>query len=234
MKRIVIAIVLTCALLTGCGVFDSEPIPTLVPTLPPVTAAPSPEPTPTPEPTPAPPPESELPGFVEGRTYTNRYFGLTCMLEPNWTIYTRAQIDELTAKAREGMDETTAAAYDEALGEGGAAYAFIAAANKRELNMTVQKTAPGSAEETLYAAAAELTLALESVGLANAQPEAGTTVLAGTERPSLTVTGELLGADWCVKSVALEAWGSVAVISASAPTAEDADELLALWQPLEK
>ena len=39
MKRIVIAIVLTCALLTGCGVFDSEPIPTLVPTLPPVTAA---------------------------------------------------------------------------------------------------------------------------------------------------------------------------------------------------
>ena len=142
MKNKALFAVLTAALLlTGCTAKPAEPPSSPVPTAtaePTGTPALTAEPTPTPEPTPAPPDLSELPGTVEKRVYSNRYFSIGCQLEPNWTYYSPAQIEELTDMTRRGMDESGAAAFDEALSSDGAVYCMAAAANKLNLNMAVQ------------------------------------------------------------------------------------------------
>ena len=237
MKRKLLFLTLAAAvLLSGCGVGASEPAPAPEPT-PTVTAAPTAapteEPTPTPEPTPAPPDVSDLPGTVDKRVYTNRFFDLGCELEPNWTYYTRAQIEELTDMARRGMDESTSAAFDEVLGEGGAAYCMVASANKLNLNMTVQRADDTDPEAVLFDSAQELTAALESAGLTDVLTETGTVTFAGERCPGLTVSGTLNGQSRCIQCTAVEAWGYIAVVSASAPGAEEAADILAHWYSLD-
>ena len=235
MKRELLFLLLAATvLLTGCGAAEPTAAqePTEAPTEAP-TAVPTQEPTPSPEPTPAPPDVSELPGTVEKRTYTNRYFSLGCELEPNWTYYTRAQIEELTDMARQGVDESTSAAFDEILGEGGAAYCMVASANKLNLNMTVQKAGGTDLEAALFDSAGELVAALESVGLTDVQTVTGTVDFAGRSCPCLTVSGTLDGQARCVRCAALEAWGYIAVISASAPGEEETADILSHWYALE-
>ena len=237
MKRELLFLILAAAvLLSGCGAGTSEPTPAPEPA-PTATAVPTPapteDPTPTPEPTPAPPAGEELPGTVDKRVYTNRYFSLGCELEPNWTYYTRAQIEELTDMARQGMDESTSAAFDEVLGEGGAAYCMVASANKLNLNMAVQRADGTDPESALTDSAGELTAALESAGLTGAVTETGTVTFAGRSCPGLTVSGTLNGQPRCIRCTAVEAWGYIAVVSASAPSAEEAADILAHWYALE-
>ena len=177
MKNKALFLLLTAALLlTGCTAKSAEPSSSPAPTAtaePTDTPAPTAEPTPTPEPTPAPPDLSELPGTVEKRVYSNRYFSIGCELEPNWTYYSPAQIEELTDMARRGMDESGAAAFDEALSPDGAAYCMAAAANKLNLNMAVQKAAGSDPYTILTDAAGELTEALKGFGLAGRYRHSG-------------------------------------------------------------
>ena len=238
MKNKVLFLLLTAALLlTGCTAKSAEPSssPEPTPTAEPTdTPAPTAEPTPTPEPTPAPPDLSELPGTVEKRVYSNRYFSIGCELEPNWTYYSPAQIEELTDMALRGMDESGAAAFDEALSPDGAVYCMAAAANKLNLNMAVQKAGGSDPYTVLTEAAGELTEALKGIGLAGAQSDTVTAVFAGEERPCLKVTGIANGRTICILCTALEAWDYIAVITASAPSEEEAEGLLACWYPLEE
>ena len=237
MRKTALLLILTSALLlNGCGAEHAEPAPSPEPT---ATAEPTPaptptiEPTPTPEPTPAPPDLSELPGTVEKRVYSNRYFSIGCELEPNWTYYTPAQIGELTDMARQGMDESGAAAFDEALSAEGAVYCMAAAANKWNLNMAAQKADDADPYSALSEAAEELAASLEGFGLSGAEAEIGTTVFAGAERPCLRVTGTANGRTICILCTALEAWDYIAVITASAPSEEEAEGILDCWYPLE-
>ena len=238
MKNKVLFLLLTAALLlTGCTAKSAEPSssPEPTPTAEPTdTPAPTAEPTPTPEPTPAPPDLSELPGTVEKRVYSNRYFSIGCELEPNWTYYSPAQIEELTDMALRGMDESGAAAFDEALSPDGAVYCMAAAANKLNLNMAVQKAGGSDPYTVLTEAAGELTEALKGIGLAGAQADTATAVFAGEERPCLKVTGIANGRTMCILCTALEAWDYIAVITASAPSEEEAKGILACWYPLEE
>ena len=238
MKNKVLFLLLTAALLlTGCTAKSAEPSssPEPTPTAEPTdTPAPTAEPTPTPEPTPAPPDLSELPGTVEKRVYSNRYFSIGCELEPNWTYYSPAQIEELTDMALRGMDESGAAAFDEALSPDGAVYCMAAAANKLNLNMAVQKAGGSDPYTVLTEAAGELTEALKGIGLAGAQADTATAVFAGEERPCLKVTGIANGRTMCILCTALEAWDYIAVITASAPSEEEAEGILACWYPLEE
>ena len=237
MKNTVLTMILAAALLlTGCAVKSAEPSPSPEPAAASEpTGAPTPtnEPTPTPEPTPAPPDLSELPGTVEKRRYFNRFFSIGCELEPNWTYYTPAQIEELTDMARRGMDESGAAAFDEALSAGGAVYCMAAASNKLNLNMAVQKADGTDPYTVLTEAAGELTSALEGAGLAGARAETGKMVFAGEERPCLKVSGIANGRTIYICCTALEAWDYIAVITASAPSGEEAAAILACWFPLE-
>ena len=238
MKNKALFLLLTAALLlTGCTAKSAEPSSSPAPTAtaePTDTPAPTAEPTPTPEPTPAPPDLSELPGTVEKRIYSNRYFSIGCELEPNWTYYSPAQIEELTDMARRGMDESGAAAFDEALSPDGAVYCMAAAANKLNLNMAVQKAGGSDPYTVLTEAAEELAEALKGIGLAGAQADTATAVFAGEERPCLKVTGIANGRTICIFCTALEAWDYIAVITASAPSEEEAAEILACWYPLEE
>ncbi len=238
MKNKALFLLLTAALLlTGCTAKSAEPSSSPAPTAtaePTDTPAPTAEPTPTPEPTSAPPDLSELPGTVEKRVYSNRYFSIGCELEPNWTYYSPAQIEELTDMARRSMDESGAAAFDEALSPDGAVYCMAAAANKLNLNMAVQKAGGSDPYTVLTEAAEELTDALKGIGLAGAQTDTVTAVFAGEERPSLKVTGIANGRTMCILCTALEAWDYIAVITASAPSEEEAEGILACWYPLEE
>lgn len=238
MKNKALFAILTAALLlTGCTAKPAEPSSAPEPTAtaePTSSPVPTAEPTPTPEPTPAPPDLSELPGTVEKRVYTNRYFSIGCELEPNWTYYSPAQIEELTDMARRSMDESGAAAFDEALSPDGAVYCMAAAANKLNLNMAVQKAGGSDPYTVLTEAAEELTDALKGIGLAGAQTDTVTAVFAGEERPSLKVTGIANGRTMCILCTALEAWDYIAVITASAPLEEEAEGILACWYPLEE
>ena len=238
MKNKTLFVILTAALLlTGCTSKPAGPSSSPAPTAtaePTGTPAPTAVPTPTPEPTPAPPDLSELPGTVEKRVYYNRYFSIGCELEPNWTYYSPAQIEELTDMARRGMDESGAAAFGEALSPDGAVYCMAAAANKLNLNMAVQKAGGSDPRTVLTEASEELTEALKGFGLAGAQADTFTAVFAGEERPCLRVTGIANGRTICILCTALEAWDHIAVITASAPSEEEATGILACWYPLEE
>ena len=236
MKNTILFLILAAALLlTGCVDKPAEPSPSPGPTAAEPTSAPTPtaEPTPTPEPTPEPPDLSELPGTVEKRLYLNRYFSIGCELTPNWTYYTSAQIEELTDMARQGLDESGAAAFDEAFSADGAVYCMAAASNKLNLNMAVQKANGTDPYTVLNEASEELTAALEVFGLAGARAETGKMIFAGEEHPYLRVNGIANGRTICILCTALESWDYIAVITASAPSEEEAEGVLACWYPLE-
>ena len=237
MKKTILILLLAAALLlAGCGTDRTQPQPTTEPTSAP-TAAPTNTPAPTPVPTPAPPEKSELPGSLDKRTYTNTFFGVGCTLEPNWTYYTKDQIAELNEMAQEKMDETTAAAWQEALANGETLVCMAAASNKRNLNLTVQAAADMDTATVLYSSAEELRGVLESMGMKTEEVSAETVFLAGGERPCLRITGTfpgpLIEQTLCIRAAALEAWGYIAVVTAAAPTAEETDAIFAAWFALE-
>ena len=107
-------------------------------------------------------------------------------------------------------------------------------ANKLNLNMAVQKAGGSDPYTVLTEAAGELTEALKGIGLAGAQADTATAVFAGEERPCLKVTGIANGRTMCILCTALEAWDYIAVITASAPSEEEAEGILACWYPLEE
>ena len=126
------------------------------------------------------------------------------------------------------------AAFDEALSSDGAVYCMAAAANKLNLNMAVQKAGGSDPYTVLTEASGELTEALKGFGLAGAQADTATAVFAREERPCLKVTGIANGRTICILCTALEAWDYIAVITASAPSEEEAEGILACWYPLEE
>ena len=54
-----------------------------------------------------------------------------------------------------------------------------------------------------------------------------------TAAPGLSISGRLGDKPLCLRCAAVEAWGYIAVVTAAAPSAEEADAILSAWYALE-
>lgn len=234
MKKILILVLAgALLLLCACGGRGNNVDPGYEPAA--VTPSPIPTavPTPTPEPTPEPPDESLLPGTRDVNTYTNEYFGIGCRLDGSWTFYTQAQIDELTQMAAQSLAGDEASLELSQLGEDGF-YCLVAESGSRNVNMTVQKLPEGAdAASAAQEAASGLVDVLLSMGLNNLSVVSDETIFAGRKVPRLTATGAVGEVSFSAKIVVYEAYGRIAVVTASGQTAEEAQEILDAWYALE-
>lgn len=135
-------------------------------------------------------------GDVNGLTYENKFIGLGCTLDSEWTFYTDEQIKELNNIALDAMGEEI----EEIIKNSDVVYDMCTSRYNGldGINVNLEKVNPVQLalvdlEENFQKSAPTLVTGLENMGFSNVTYETGTVTIEGQEFACLNIEADIQG-----------------------------------------
>ncbi|MBQ8974608.1 MAG: hypothetical protein IJ072_02655, partial [Oscillospiraceae bacterium] len=139
-------------------------------------------------------------GQVVGGKYENKFFGIGCDLDENWTFYTEDQLAELSGFVSESLDNNTAKSK---LDSGSTVFDMYAYADEglESVNIVMENLGVlygNILDENAYVTASmdQLSKALEGQGYENVSCESTTVNFAGAEHAGIKLSAQYQSVDF--------------------------------------
>lgn len=176
-------------------------------------------------------------GTSSGGTYENKFIGIGCTLDENWSFYSDEQILQINQLTVDMLDEDVAAKLENA----SLIYDMFAQNVSTGATININLENLGllygsllSPSEYADLSMPQLAPALESMGFTDIQLEKTTCTFAGEERTAIRIVGQYNGYPLYEQLVCFKAGNYMAVVSVSILGEDATDEILGAFYALEK
>lgn len=168
-------------------------------------------------------------GSVNGLTYENKFIGLGCSLDSEWTFYTDEQIKDLNNITLDAVGEEV----EEIIKASDIVYDMYTSRNNGldSINVNLEKVNPVqlaliNLEDYYLNAAPTLVKGLENMGLSNITYETGTITIDGQEFDCLNVEADIQGINFYETLFSVKCNGYLANISIGNTGENNIDDII--------